>query len=187
MFLICRKERGFFFFWSAPISCPPNSLTFMSILQNCALQMKLLCVHSYILWRATNLQPPSGQPIPYLHVLPPVCVASPASAPNPEVRVFKVCCARGSHRLGTASCAQWGWFKLQQHPGDRCAGWALQGDDAPTAEGGTASSPAPPMVGNLLGMQLAGLTSSVQAHMSKAFPSFGFPISWSPAMLKDGI
>lgn len=25
------------------------------------------------------------------------------------------------------------------------------------------------------------------AHMSEAFPSFGFAISWSPAKLKDGI
>lgn len=181
MFPICRKERVFFL--STPISCPLNSLTFMLMLQDRALQTKLLCVHSYTLWRATNLQPPS----PYLYVLPPVCVASPALAPNPGARVFKGGCARGSHRLGAASCAQWGWFKLQQHPGDRCAGWALEGGDAPTAEGGTASSPALSVVGNLLGMQLAGLTSSVQAHMSEAFPSFGFPISWSPAKLKDGI
>lgn len=184
MFLISRKENEGFFFLSTPISCPPDSLTFLLVLQNHALQMKLLCVHHCILWRATTSRPPS----PHLHVLPPVCVASPALAPNPGVRVFKGSRARGSHRLGTASSARWGWFKLQQHPGDCRAGWALEGGDAPTA--GRVALPPPrhhPVVGNLLGMQLAGLTSSVQGHMGEAFPPFGFPISRSPAKLKDGI
>lgn len=183
-------------FFPIPISCSPSSLTFMLILQNRAVQMKSLCVNHY--YSLKNNNPAASQallhqqPGLHLHALPTLCVARPALALNSGVRVFKGRHTRCSYRLGAAGSALGkavlSYSQLQQHPWNRCNSWVAEECDAPMA-GRVALPPSRhhPVVGNLLGTEPPGLTSWVRRHTDEVLPPFGFPISWKPMKLKDGI